>query len=106
MIATTLDAENTSLQDSCIQFYMFTGISDMYTKYATYILVQNKCHKFESEFIKKRPKRESCTWKEQMPLPNIHLNNGTYRQSGKEIKNVSAISYISSISQVYADKPK
>ena len=34
MIATKLDAENTIVLDSCMQFYMFTNISDMYIKYA------------------------------------------------------------------------
>ena len=33
MIATTLNAENTTLLASCIQFYMFANSSDMYTKY-------------------------------------------------------------------------
>ena len=32
---TTLDAENTTLLESCIHFYIFTNVSDMYTKYAT-----------------------------------------------------------------------
>ena len=27
---------------------------------------------------------QGTTWKEQMPLPNIHLNQGKYPQSGKE----------------------
>ena len=36
-IATKLDTETTIVLDSCIQFYMFTNIADMYTstKYAT-----------------------------------------------------------------------
>ena len=34
VIDTKLDAENSTLLDS-IQFYIFTNISDMYTKYAT-----------------------------------------------------------------------
>ena len=49
---------------------------------------------------------QGTTWKEQIPLPNIHLNKGKYSQSGKELKNVSNISDISHTSQVYADKPK
>ena len=39
-----------------------------------------------------------------MPLPNTHLNNGKYPQSGRDIKNVSTISDISHICQVYGDK--
>ena len=35
MIATKLDAENTIVLNSCIQFYMLTNISDIHTKYAT-----------------------------------------------------------------------
>ena len=35
VITTKLDAENTILLDSYIQFYMFTNIFDIYTKYAT-----------------------------------------------------------------------
>ena len=42
LIATKLDAENTTLLDSYIQFYIFTNISGRYTKYATLKkLVQN-----------------------------------------------------------------
>ena len=41
MIAIKLDAENTTVLDSCIQFYMFTNISDMCIKYATEKIVQN-----------------------------------------------------------------
>ena len=26
---------------------------------------------------------QGTTWKEQMPLPNIHLNNGKYPQNSK-----------------------
>ena len=46
------------------------------------------------------------TLKAQMPLPNIHINNGKCPQSGKELKNFSTISDISQTSQVYAEKPK
>ena len=35
VIAIKLGAENTIVLDSCIKFYMFTNISDVYTKYAT-----------------------------------------------------------------------
>ena len=49
---------------------------------------------------------QGTTWKEQMPLPNIHLNNGKYPQNDKEVKFFSSISDISHISQVYADNPK
>ena len=38
-----------------------------------------------------------------MPLSNIHINKGRYPQSGDEDLNVSTISDISQISQVYAD---
>ena len=51
-------------------------------------------------------KVRGTTWKEQMPLPNTHLNKGKYSQSGKELKNFSTIYDISLISQIYADKPK
>ena len=44
--------------------------------------------------------------KEQMPLPNIHLNKGKYGLSGKEIKNVGIITDLSHTNQVYADKHK
>ena len=36
VITTQLDTENTTVLDSYIQVYMFTNISDMYIKYATY----------------------------------------------------------------------
>ena len=49
---------------------------------------------------------QGTTWKRQMTLPNIHLNNGKYPQSSKENKTFSTISDISHISQGYADKPK
>ena len=48
---------------------------------------------------------QGTSWKEQMPLPNVHLNKGKYLQSGKGIKNFSIISDISHTSQVYAGKP-
>ena len=28
---------------------------------------------------------EGTTWKEQMPLPKIHLNKGKYPHTGKEL---------------------
>ena len=34
VIAITLDADKIIVLDNRIQFYMFTNISDMYTKYA------------------------------------------------------------------------
>ena len=34
VIATKLDAENTPLLDSCIQFFKYTNISDIYSMYA------------------------------------------------------------------------
>ena len=41
-----------------------------------------------------------------MPLPNIHLNKSNYPKSGEGALNVSTISNISHISQVYAENPK
>ena len=41
MIAIKPDAENTTLLDTYIQFYMFTYISDICAKYATYKVVKN-----------------------------------------------------------------
>ena len=49
---------------------------------------------------------QGITRKGQMTSSNIHLNNGKYPQSSKQIKNYSTISDISLISKVYADKPK
>ena len=49
---------------------------------------------------------QGTNWKEQMPLPNIHLKKGIYPQSGKELKHFSTISDISHTSQVHTDKPK
>ena len=42
-----------------------------------------------------------------MPLPKIYINKGKYQQSGKELtnRNISSISDIGRISQIYADKP-
>ena len=55
---------------------------------------------------KTKTRVQGTTWKEQMPLANMHLSMGKYPQSGEELKNVSSISDISHISQVYADKSK
>ena len=44
--------------------------------------------------------------KGQMILPNIHINNSKYPYSIQEAIHFSTISYISHISQVYADKRK
>ena len=46
-----------------------------------------KGYKFGNEFMKTIPKRESkeLPGKEQMPLPNIHLNKGKYLKSGEEL---------------------
>ena len=41
-----------------------------------------------------------------MAFPNILRNKDKYPQSGEEPLNLSIISDISHISQVYADKPK
>ena len=49
---------------------------------------------------------QGTTWKGQMPLPNIHRNKVKYSQSGDKYVNVSTISNISHISQVYTDKPR
>ena len=49
---------------------------------------------------------QGTTRKEQMPLPNIHVNNGHYPPGGKELKFFSILADISPTSQVYADKPK
>ena len=55
---------------------------------------------------KTKARVQGTTWKEQMPLPNIHLNKGKYTQSGKELKHFSTISDVSRTSHVYTDKPK
>ena len=68
-----------------------------------------KCHTFRNDFINKRPNVDSKKLPEQfkMPLPYIiHLTKGKYPQSGQGPLHFSTMSYISHISQVYADKPK
>ena len=51
-------------------------------------------------------KVQGTTCKEHISLPNIHLNQDKYPQSGKELENFSIISDINLTSQVYGDKPK
>ena len=41
---------------------------------------------------KTKLKVQGTSWKEQMPLPNIHLNKGKWPQSGKELYTFSSIS--------------
>ena len=56
---------------------------------------------------KKEKKRESKELPEKYKCDyqNIYLKYGKYPQSGKEIKNVSTVYDISSISQVYTNMP-
>ena len=44
---------------------------------------------------KTKTKVHGTIWKEQMPLPNIHLNKGKYLRCGKELKNFSILSDMS-----------
>ena len=88
-----LDAKNATLLNSCIQFDMFTDISDLlYTKYVTY-KNSAKCNliAINLEIISwKKTKKwvQEPTWKGYMPFLNIYLNKGKYPLYGKELLSV------------------
>ena len=69
VIVTKLDGENKTLLDSCIEFYMFTNISDMYTQYSTYKNSANifKCHKFGNwnKYQKENPRHNPAVFVSQ-----------------------------------------
>ena len=52
------------------------------TALVCFITKSVKRKKFMKRNTKMRVQGTTCTWKEQMPLPNIHLNKGKYPQSG------------------------
>ena len=85
---------------------MFTNISDMYQKYATY-KNSAKCNlsgiKLKINSWKKdqnkNPEKEKCHYQ-------IYISITVNIPSGREIKHFSTISEISCIIQVYAHKPR
>ena len=97
MISTKLEAKNTTLFDSYIQFYMFTNIEYIHTYYTDtdtdtegmqHTKNGAKCNLMPYFLLwihnKKTKIVQGSTWKGQMPLSNIHPNKGKYPQNGEE----------------------